>query len=332
LLIEEPEAHIHTHIQKTLFDKLNYSNTQVIYSTHSSHISEVSNIKCVNVIGKVDGKYQAFQPAFGLTLDQVGCVQRYLDAVRSNLLFAKSVVLVEGDAEEILIPVLIKRVMGISLDELGISLVNIRSTGFQNVALLFHCERIKKRCSIITDLDDTFFDTTELDDDSEAVRNAKKKALGSRDSGITRKIALDAFCNDNKWLFPFYAPHTFEVDFVDAGNGEKVANILRDIYTDEATIATSRDELMSGDISASGKRVLTMAKNSGKGWFAILLGKAVDHHTTIPKYILDAVFFAHGKISNEVIFKVLAYRLTKIIDDLDANINFVSATQGQSEK
>lgn len=35
LLIEEPEAHIHTHIQKTLFDKVRYEDAQIIYSTHS---------------------------------------------------------------------------------------------------------------------------------------------------------------------------------------------------------------------------------------------------------------------------------------------------------
>ena len=36
LIIEEPEAHIHNHIQKTLFDKLDYGDTQIIYSTHST--------------------------------------------------------------------------------------------------------------------------------------------------------------------------------------------------------------------------------------------------------------------------------------------------------
>jgi putative ATP-dependent endonuclease of OLD family len=30
LLIEEPEAHIHTHIQKTLFDRIAYSDAQII--------------------------------------------------------------------------------------------------------------------------------------------------------------------------------------------------------------------------------------------------------------------------------------------------------------
>jgi putative ATP-dependent endonuclease of OLD family len=54
-----------------------------------------------------------------------------------------------------LIPTLIK-VIGLSLDEIGISLINIRSTGFENIALLFSDERIKKKCSIVTDLDEAF--------------------------------------------------------------------------------------------------------------------------------------------------------------------------------
>ena len=61
----------------------------------------------------MDGRCEAFQPATGLTPEKVGNIQRYLDAVRSNLLFAKSVILVEGDAEEILIPILVKTVLGV---------------------------------------------------------------------------------------------------------------------------------------------------------------------------------------------------------------------------
>ncbi|NWF39822.1 AAA family ATPase [Mariprofundus sp. NF] len=332
LIVEEPEAHIHTHIQKSLFDKINYTNAQVIYSTHSSHISEVSNVKSVNVIGKVDGKCEAFQPAAGLLPNQIGSVQRYLDAIRSNLLFARSVVLVEGDAEEILIPILIKKVMGVSLDELGISLVNIRSTGFENVALLFHDDRIRKKCSIITDLDETFFDTTEIVGDTNAVKSAKKRALGSRASGIARKAALDAFCNGNTWVRPFYAPHTFEVDFIAVGNSKSLVSILPDVYVDTTTIATSEAELESGDIAIFGKRALTMANHSGKGWFAILLGKAVDYNTIIPEYIVNAIFFAHAHISNDVIFKILNHRLFLFAKELDANRAMVDAARGQTEQ
>jgi putative ATP-dependent endonuclease of OLD family len=176
LLIEEPEAHIHTHIQKTLFDKLNYLDTQVICSTHSTHISEVSNVENVNILAWVDGRCEAYQPATSLTPEKIGNIQRYLDAVRSNLLFAKSVVLVEGDAEEILIPILVKKVMGISLDELGISLINIRSTGFENVAVLFHNDRIRKRCGIITDLDASFFDTKTNVQDTPAAEKSEEES------------------------------------------------------------------------------------------------------------------------------------------------------------
>ncbi len=51
MIIEEPEAHIHTHIQKTLFNNLQVTHTytQVVMSTHSTHLSEVSDIKKVNM-------------------------------------------------------------------------------------------------------------------------------------------------------------------------------------------------------------------------------------------------------------------------------------------
>ncbi len=309
LLIEEPEAHIHTHIQKTLFDKLNYSDTQVIYSTHSTHISEVSNVENINILGRSGSRCEAYQPATGLNAEQIGNIQRYLDAVRSNLLFAKSVVLVEGDAEEILIPILIKKVLGVSVDELGISIINIRSTGFQNVAILFHDDRIRKRCALVTDLDAAFFDTDEDFFDTEAEAKAKLKALRSQAAGATRKTFLEAFCGTNPWLQCFFAPHTFEVDFLAAGNGTQLTGVLDQVYTVQAAIDDARTELESADLAISGKRILTMANYLGKGWFAVLLGKTVDHQTIIPPYIISAVLFAHGTPSTEIVANILTYRL-----------------------
>lgn len=314
LLIEEPEAHIHTHIQKSLFDNINYENTQIIYSTHSSHISEVSNIKNMNIVGFVDSTCEVFQPSVGLSDEKVGFVQRYLDAIRSNLLFARSVVLVEGDAEEILIPILLKKVLGLSLDEIGITLVNIRSTGFENIAMLFDNERIKKRCSIITDLDDAFFDTTIYPTDSDLDKKKKEKALGSQEAGFARKVRLDCFSQNNPWISTFYANHTFEVDFIQSSNSHYLKSIVKDIYTKQITIDTARTELSSADIAVSGSRALTMANHQGKGWFALTLGKVIDFKTTIPEYIFDAVKFAHGDFNRELTFKILKYRYGSIIE------------------
>ncbi|MEI4550547.1 ATP-dependent nuclease [Pseudoalteromonas spongiae] len=314
LLIEEPEAHIHTHIQKSLFDNINYENTQIIYSTHSSHISEVSNIKNMNIIGFVDGICEVFQPSVGLNEERVGFVQRYLDAIRSNLLFARSVVLVEGDAEEILIPILMKKVLGLSLDEIGITLVNIRSTGFENIAMLFDNERIKKRCSIITDLDEAFFDTTISPTDSEPDKKKKEKALGSQETGLARKRRLDDFCQNNPWISTFYAGHTFEVDFIQSSNSTYFKRIVGDVYTQQAMIKTATTELSSTDIAVSGSRALKMANYQGKGWFALTLGKVVDFKVAIPEYIFDAIKFAHGDFNAGLTFKILKHRYDSVIE------------------
>lgn len=316
LLIEEPEAHIHTHIQKTLFDKLQYDETQIIYSTHSTHISEVSNVQNVNILGREADRCEAYQPSIGLSEEEIGNVQRYLDAVRSNLLFAKSVILVEGDAEEILIPTLVKKVLGVSLDELGISLINIRSTGFQNVAVLFHDDRIRKRCSIVTDLDTSIIDTAIAPGDTEDVQNRKKKYLGSQEKGIARKASLETAFSGNPWISSFFAPHTFEVDFVSVGNARTMVGILPDVYKDKATIATAKAELESADVALYGQRALMIANNYGKGWLAILLGKKIDPDIAIPEYILRAIAFAHPTVKKEVWFNVLDYRLKLLEDDL----------------
>lgn len=314
LLIEEPEAHIHTHIQKTLFDRIAYEDAQVIYTTHSTHIYEVSNVRNVNILGRRGAFCEAYQPATGLDPAQVTSIQRYLDAVRSNLLFAKSVILVEGDAEEILIPVLVKRVLGLSVDELGISVINIRSTGFKNVAVLFHDLRIRKRCAIVTDLDTIFFDTTPSPTDDAVLAARKRKAIGSQAAGAQRKIDLDAFAAGNAWVQSFYATHTFEVDLIGAGNQQALVRSVDKVYKAPATITQAITDLSSGLIHQSGYRTLTMAEQEGKGWFAILLAQTLDHQPVVPGYIRDAVLFAHGPFSRPLIMRILRHRMNCLLD------------------
>lgn len=315
LIIEEPEAHIHNHIQKTLFDKLDYGDTQIIYSTHSTQISEVSNVENINILAKKANYAEVYQPSVGLMAESISEIQRYLDAVRTNLLFAKGVLLVEGDAEEILIPIMVKQVYGVSLDELGISLINIRSTGFENVAQLFHDDRIRRKCSIITDLDDAICNTTIVDGDTKKEIEYKKRVEKSKKSGLERKAILDEFVKDNVWLEVFYANYTFEVDFVLNDNSWEVQQIIDQVYTDDKTKKLTEEELNSEDVAVFGKRVLTMAKQEGKGWFAIMLGKHIFHRTYIPKYIIDAIVFSKDSYSTDIVTDIVKYRIEKNIED-----------------
>jgi len=75
--------------------------------------------------------------------------------------------------------------------------------------------------------------------------------------------------------------------------------------------------LESKDVSKFGKRVLTMAKQEGKGWFAIMLGQHISYKTVIPEYILESIVFAKEVYSNNLIADIVEYRLNKTFEEDD---------------
>lgn len=312
LLIEEPEAHIHTHIQKTLFENLKNSKTQVILSSHSTHISSVNNISSINILSCSNNKALVFQPANKLSKEEINHVERYLDAIRSNLLFAQGNILVEGDAEQILIPEMVKKCFGFSLDEIGVSLTNIGSTGFKNISCLFHQDRIQKKCSILTDLDSPF---VKLPKDSSIDDNIQKKIRASAKSGKERYADLNNYCKGNIFVEPFYATHTFEVDLIANKNSHEYVQLLEKIYKREKEKKESKEKLENDSIEIFGTEALRLANKEGKGWFALLLSERLLYNTYIPDYILQAIAFASSRVNKSTLLKAIKYRINKISSD-----------------
>lgn len=312
MLIEEPEAHIHTHIQKALFDNLKVSidYTQVIMSTHSTHLSEVADINNVNVISMSSVPFvsEVMRPTnklneFGneklnlrdLTLSE--CIERYLDAKRSVLLFSKGVILVEGDSEEILIPAMVKRAFGISLDEIGIGLVNIGSVSFEYIASIFAPDRLHRYCAIITD-SDTF------------VEGASKSNVKAHKIGDSRKDKITKLFEENPWVQGFYASHTFEVDFAnEEPNRIYIEKVIKKHYEKEET-KTKYIQDLNGSLAKRYDSVLTLASNMGKGWYATVLSSVIDDQIIIPEYIIRAIVYASQEVVTEsLIKKMLIYVL-----------------------
>jgi predicted ATP-dependent endonuclease of OLD family len=317
LLIEEPEAHIHTHIQKTLFNNIGKGRTQVIISTHSTHISSSSKISSVNIINRGNKEALVFQPAANLTKNEISRVERYLDAVRSNLLFAKGILLVEGDAEQILIPEMVRNVFGLTLDEIGVSLINIGSTGFENIARIFHEDRIQKQCAILTDLDKSI---VTLPKDMNVDNDYQKHCRASQNAGEERYIRLNTFCSGNTFIKPYFSPHTFEVDFLMNGNSYEVILSLDEIYSRESDKARSKTKLEDKSIEIAGVEILRIAEKKGKGWLALIIAENLFYNTYIPTHILQAIAFASPHINLSSKAKAARYRIHEIRhNDNDSN-------------
>jgi putative ATP-dependent endonuclease of the OLD family len=142
-LIEELEAHLHPQAQMQIVETLYADNTiQLILTTHSPNLA--SKVKLENLI--VCNNNTAF-PMGGLDCtklktDDYIFLERFLDVTKSNLFFAKGVIMVEGWSEEILLPALARKLKSSglierNLTEAGVSIVNVANTAFLRYSRIF---------------------------------------------------------------------------------------------------------------------------------------------------------------------------------------------------
>jgi putative ATP-dependent endonuclease of OLD family len=206
LFIEEPEAHIQPQLQNILYEYIESLalNYQVFVTSHSPTITSKADLSSLTVLSIDNATVRQFNPMVsGINQIHQKYLERFLDVTKSQLLFAKGVILVEGISEALLLHVFAK-VMGLhegdvnkySLIKHGVEIVNVGGLSFDAFAKLFNeddeLRRLSSRCGIITDTD---------------------KADGTLSA---RAITAQALEGGN--LKTFLSNYTFEYEFFNLGN------------------------------------------------------------------------------------------------------------------
>lgn len=157
-LVEELEAHLHPQAQMKVITSLQNKDVQFILSTHSPNLTSklmLSDKKNNFLLCHNGGVYPLNTSSTRLDDEDCRYLDHFLDVTKSNLFFAKGVILVEGWAEQILLPKIAQKI-GLDLTRHEVSIVNVGSTAYFRYANVFIRKDEKSLdipVSVVTDLD-----------------------------------------------------------------------------------------------------------------------------------------------------------------------------------
>jgi putative ATP-dependent endonuclease of OLD family len=305
LAIEEPEAHLHPHLQRSVYQHLFQSvedaediPLSVFLTTHSPHIASVAPLRSLLLLKNTqeNGAIGRSTASIPLEDNEVSDLARYLDVTRAEILFARGVILVEGDAERFLIPEF-ARTMKVPLDHLGITVCSVSGTNFQPYAKFLSGLGIP--FAVVTDWDPR---ETGLplgyNRSLNLVSTIEEMRTGKKPTALVKELKASgdyhAFCARCEPFGIFSNVETLEVDLFKGAFATQFIETLR-----ESGFGEERSKWIDGweadPDTVDTEKLISLVESMGKGRFAQRLADRVGGKRP-PTYIGSAIKFVAERV------------------------------------
>lgn len=294
--LEEPESHLHPNLQDHLAHnieqlikiqdstdptkKVTRKDIQLLITSHSTHITTKVDFENTVVLfedntGKIVSHYvlSGFSNT-ALAKKQLRYLNKYLDAVNTNLFYSRKTILVEGISERLLVPVFFKMQTGHTTEKSSCCVISVNGLAFRNFLEIMRNGFFLK-CLVLTDRD--------TDTNSEE----RPEELRSEYEGDLIKIQI----SENS---------TFEKDVIDANKSGTGKDILLKVLKSVRPILgkSFKEDTGENDIHVD-KYFELIEKHKSEFAYALMLeldqpGVAFN----VPNYINNGITFLTNAQSN----------------------------------
>lgn len=283
IAIEEPEAHLHPNLQTHLAENIEgigkgKKHLQLVLTSHSSHITSSLSLKNALILFKEGDSIKSHYILYGLNEEQdkesINYLAKYLDATKSTMFFSRKLILVEGIAEQLLMPKFFEKVTGKTLEKENCTVINVNGVAFEHFLKVIKNGFFVK-CVVFTDSDFT--------------KKTKNRAPALKRAYSSLGTLIDVQITTKE---------TFEKDLIESNKSGIGKNTLLDILektkkklSNKKKVATFRTSLGMNDIDVN--TFFTEIENYKSEFAFNLLDKMNEDFDTVnvPSYIQTGLNF-----------------------------------------